>query len=203
MRPHVITVLLSAGAVAAYFGYRALSDHGPEALEETAGTAAESEAGAPLVDSLPEFVLDDLAGNPTSISSWPGKPLLVNFWATWCAPCLREIPMLKTYQDDNPGTQVVGIAIDRVAPVVAFAEDMQFNYPVLVGPEAMNAAGAFGVDFVAMPFSVFTAADGSVLGVHTGELHAEHLERFSGVLEDLGTGTIDTAAARAIMAGRM
>lgn len=201
MKPHVVTVILSAAAAVAYLGYRALVVPGVD--EETAGSSAPAEAGPALVDTLPDFVLDDLDGNPTPISSWPDKPLIVNFWATWCAPCLREIPLLKAYQSDNPGSQVVGIAIDRVEPVVKFAADMQFNYPVLVGPDAMNAAAAFGVDLIAMPFTVFTSADGKVLGVHTGELHGEHLANYSAVVEGLSTGTLDIETARARLAGRM
>jgi thiol-disulfide isomerase/thioredoxin len=201
MKPHIVVMVLSFGAAGAYIAYRALQTDG--ANETESGPAAAATDDSRLVDSLPDFVLDDLAGNPTPIQSLTGKPLLVNFWATWCAPCLREIPMLKAYQEANPDIRVVGIAIDRVDPVVAFAEEMQFNYPVLVGPEAMNAAGAFGVDFVAMPFSVFAAAGGSVLAVHTGELHTEHLEQFDSVIARLASGTIGIAEARAMLAGRM
>ena len=203
MRPHVITLVLSIGATAAYLAYRALDFDRASTSTNAEAQLAEASSEARLVESLPEFVLDDLAGNPTSISSWPDMPLVINFWATWCAPCLREIPLLKAYQEDHSSLQVIGIAIDRVDPVVAFAEEMQFNYPVLVGPDAMNAAGAFGVDFVAMPFTVFTSAAGNVLGVHTGELHTEHLEEYSAVLEGLRTGAIDTQTARARLAGRM
>ena len=190
VNPSLVTLALSAAALAGYFGYRFLN-------VETTGT--ESALG----DALPQFVLDDLEGKPTPISNWPGKPLVVNFWATWCAPCLREIPLLKEFQTANPAVQIVGIAIDREKPVRAFAEEMNFNYPVLVGPLAMDAAGAFGVDFVAMPFTVFTSASGSVLGVHTGELHTEHLSNLAAVLDDLAAGTIDRDIARARLAGRM
>ncbi len=201
MKPHILVLVLSVGAAGAYVAYRALHADGENDLATGRPTAAAIDPG--LVDSLPDFVLDDLNGNSTSIESLTGKPLLLNFWATWCAPCLREIPMLKAYQEANPDIQVVGIAIDRVDPVVAFAAEIEFNYPVLVGPEAMNAAGAFGVDFVAMPFSVFAAPNGNVLGVHTGELHTEHLEQFDSVIARLASGTIGIAEARAMLAGRM
>ena len=75
------------------------------------------------------FSLDNLPGEQQSIQSWPGKPLLINFWATWCGPCLREIPMLKELQAARPDLQVVGIAIDKPRPRAEFADDMQFNYP--------------------------------------------------------------------------
>lgn len=102
------------------------------------------------------------------------------------------------------GVQVVGIAVDRLDPVVSFAEKMQFNYPVLVGQaDAMEAAAAFGVDFFALPFTVFTDAVGNILGVHTGELHGEDLDNLAAVLDALGAGAIDLEEARARVAGRI
>src|SRR5690606_40937128 len=141
----------------------------------------EEPAQVPLPDLLPHFELADLEGAPRSIHIWPGQPLVINFWATWCAPCLREIPLLKALQQENDWLTVVGIAVDRTEPVVEFAASMDFNYPILVGQaEGWEAAARFG-EFYALPFTVFTSADGHVIGVHTGELHAEHLENVQAV----------------------
>src|SRR5262245_15538868 len=166
-RPVLVTVALSAAAVLGYFTYRAVAPDRtpppePVASEETATVQPARE----LADRLPDFALGNLAGEPQSISSWPGKPLLINFWATWCAPCRREIPLLKELQSSNDTLQVVGIAVEARDPVVTFANEMQFNYPVLIGQsDAWEAAAAFGVDVYALPFTVFTGADGSVLGI--------------------------------------
>ena len=105
---------------------------------------AEHTGASVLVDTLPEFALEDLGGEIRSIHGWEGDALVINFWATWCAPCLREIPLLKEFQDANgsAGVQVVGIAVDRLEAVQAFAEDMGFNYPVLVGQLAAMEAAA-------------------------------------------------------------
>jgi thiol-disulfide isomerase/thioredoxin len=158
------------------------------------GVAAEA---ASSVATLPDFSLANLAGEQQSIRSWPGKPLLINFWATWCGPCLREIPMLKELQAARPDLQVVGIAIDKPELVTKFASNMQFNYAILIGQnEAWAAAGALGVNIFALPFTVFTAGDGSILGVHTGELHSEHLEAFRDTVDALATGRIGVAEAR-------
>lgn len=214
-RPALVTLVLSGAAVLGYLSYRALESepaehHHEEAGEPSAAAQAELPAAeqAPpprqLADRLPNFTLDGLDGEPQSITSWPGKPLLINFWATWCAPCLREIPMLKQFQESHESVQVVGIAVDRDEPVIKFAGEMDFNYPILIGQnDGWEAAAAFGVDFYALPFTVFTAPDGSVLGVHTGELHQEHLDNLTALLADLRDAKIDVTEARASLAGRM
>lgn len=210
-RPALLTVALSAAAVLGYLSYRFLLPPAPQAdtpeipASALIGADGDESADAPeLAATLPDFTLDSLAGGPQSIKSWPGKPLLINFWATWCGPCLREIPMLKEFQTGHSGLQVVGIAVDKRDPVVGFADRMQFNYPILIGEgEGWDAAAAFGVNVYALPFTVFTAADGSVLGVHTGELHAEHLENLTAILADLDQHKIGVDEARARLAGRM
>jgi hypothetical protein len=78
---------------------------------------------------------------------------------------------------------------------------MDFNYAILIGQsEAWEAAAALGVNIYALPFTVFAGADGSILGVHTGELHAEHLDRFRAIADDLAARRIDLAEARSRMA---
>lgn len=207
-RPGLATLGLSAAAVLGYVTYRALNPPVPTP-EPTllTGETEEVETAAPAqahADKLPDFSLANLAGEPQSILSWPGKPMLINFWATWCAPCLREIPMLKELQTARPDLQVVGVAIDRADAVGAFAADMGFNYPILIGQnEAWAAAGAMGVQIYALPFTVFTAGDGSIIGVHTGELHAEHLDNFRSVADDLEAARIGIDEARSRIAGRM
>jgi len=208
-RPTLVTTVLSAAALLGYVAYRVLSPAAPTAATVAAEPTEPAAEVAPAiarqpVETLPDVSLGNLAGEPQSLRSWPGKPLLINFWATWCAPCLREIPMLKELQTARPDLQVVGIAIDQRERVGTFAADIQFNYPILVGQsEAWEAAAAFGVDIFALPFTIFTAADGSILGVHTGELHAEHIENFRAVVDELAAGTIALDEARGRIAGRI
>jgi thiol-disulfide isomerase/thioredoxin len=212
--PTLLTAVLSLAAGAGYLTYRLTLGSvdpaaGPDAVP-TAGQSAQPAAGdaalldgqldhehVVLADSLPEIVLDDLSGTPTPLANFAGQPLLINFWATWCAPCLREIPMLKAFHVEDPSIRVVGIAVDRFDDVVDYAAEMQFNYPVIVGQtDGLNAMASFHNDAGAMPFSVFTSADGAVLGTHAGELHEEHLQAVSATVAALNAGTIDRETAR-------
>jgi thiol-disulfide isomerase/thioredoxin len=206
-----LTAALSGAAVLGYLAYRAAFAPVEAPTEETiqfgenpAAEEAEHSDEPQLAERLPDFSLEALAGGQQTIMSWPGKPLLINFWATWCGPCVREIPMLKEFQTSQTELQVVGIALDRRDPVVKFADTMQFNYPILIGDKGgYEAAAEFGVNVYAMPFTVFTGADGSVLGVHTGELHPEHLQELTAVIAELRAGKIDVPMARKRLAGRI
>jgi thiol-disulfide isomerase/thioredoxin len=127
----------------------------------------------------PEFSLPDLDGNVRAGSEWAGTIRVVNFWATWCPPCIREIPLLTEIQAElaERGVQVIGIAIDETDAVLDFASGFDFNYPVLVGQqEAMDVGHQFMNGFIGLPFTVFTDRDGRIIEVHTGEIHREQIE---------------------------
>lgn len=145
------------------------------------------------------FELDDLAGDKRSFSEWNGKHRIVNFWATWCAPCRREIPLLKAFQEQHGdgGFQVIGIAVEFPEPVIAYAEEAQFNYPILVGElDAMSVAESSGISFIGLPFTMIVARDGTLVGAHMGEIHQEQLEDIVHVLGQLDAGELDVAGAR-------
>ena len=201
----VVAAVAGALVLAGYAAYRTMLTE-PETTAQSEPDAVDATPVVEPAQTLPEFSLANLSGEQQSIRSWPDQALVINFWATWCAPCLREIPILKDFHETQQSNAitVVGIAVDRPEPVAAFAEDMTFNYPVLVGQaEGMEAAASFGVDFFALPFTVFTDHDANILGVHTGELHAEDLENLAAVLEALDAGTIDLEHARARIDGRL
>lgn len=88
----------------------------------------------PSYPPRPAFTLPDLSGTPRPISSFDGQVLLLNFWATWCVPCRKEIPMLIEAQSDlgDQGLQIIGIAVDTRAATAQFAQRYGINYPVLV-----------------------------------------------------------------------
>jgi len=154
---------------------------------------------APQAEAALDFSLNDIDGKVRNLSDWQGKARLVNFWATWCAPCRREIPLLKQTQEDHAADniQVIGIAVDFPEEVQAYAEEAQFNYPILVGQEdAMAAAEASGIDFIGLPFTMIIAPTGELLKSHIGEILESHIETILGVFDALETGRIDIAAAR-------
>jgi len=157
-------------------------------------------ASAAMPASIPEIQLADLQGTMHSLDEWSDGPMLINFWATWCAPCLREMPLLETTWQDNKesGLTIVGVAIDRNEAIPPYVEKTGVTYPILAGQsDAMKAAEAFGPDFAGLPYSVFVAAGGHVLGVYSGELHPEYLEEVLGVLDDASSGRLTLAQARA------
>jgi len=147
----------------------------------------------------PSFKLVDIDGAEHDFAEWTGTHRLLNFWATWCAPCRREIPLLKAFQDEHgeSGYQVIGIAVDFPEQVAAYAEEAQFNYPILVGQEdAMAVAETSGVEFIGMPFTMIVAADGELINTHIGEIRDSHLEHIVRVLSMLDNGEINKESAR-------
>jgi len=148
---------------------------------------------------LPDFVLSDLNGVPRPISDWSGQPILINFWATWCAPCRREMPLLQKLHEEfgNDGLQVIGIAIDRAPDVSAFTIETGITYPILVGQEdAIEVTDGFGLDFLGLPFTVLVDQDGQILKIQLGELHADDLKLIVAVTAELRAGEIGLHAAR-------
>ena len=146
-----------------------------------------------------EFVLPHLDGSERRLSDWDGEARIVNFWATWCAPCRREIPILKQLQTDKPEKQlqVIGIAVDFMDDVRAYAEEARFNYPILVGQEeAIAVAEVSGVEFIGLPFTMIIAADGTLVATHMGEIMQPHVDRISEVMRDLASGALDLETAR-------
>jgi len=133
-----------------------------------------------------------------ALSEWKGRPLLINFWATWCAPCRREIPLLKTLRREHAaqGVEVVGIAVDFRDAVRRYAREMSIDYPVLVGEQdGLDAIAAFGMDTV-FPFTVFADRQGRIVTLKIGELHADEAHFILDEVKAIDAGRIELAAAR-------
>ena len=129
----------------------------------------------------PHFSLVDLNGESHDLARYQGQLLLVNFWATWCAPCLKEIPRLqKAYERfQAQGFQVLAPALDDTAAVNDFVAAHTMSYPVTVGDQSLfKLMDAFGDTLGALPFTVLIGRDGAVLERHWGELSQETLDKF-------------------------
>jgi cytochrome c biogenesis protein CcmG/thiol:disulfide interchange protein DsbE len=137
--------------------------------------------GPPWVDGeaaggrAPDFTLPDLLGNRVSLADHRGRPVILDFWATWCAPCAQQIPVLNDFQAAHYGEVVVlGIAVDPqgIEVVAPYANEHDIRYPVLVGSESLSQAyGAFG-----FPSLYVIAPDGSIAANHVGVITREELE---------------------------
>ncbi len=156
-----------------------------------------------LVAELPDFTLQTLDGGQQSVTEYRDDALLINFWATWCPPCIREMPLLQTLHDERRGSgfQVLGVAVDRLPDVVAFITENGITYPILTGQQSgMDAAEAFGPEFVGLPFSVLVAPGGRVIGLRSGELDRDELRELMDILDGVVAGEMSISAARAQLA---
>ena len=189
--PRTRTVLLVA-MVAAIAGASASLFFEPRVAQRLAGTAA----GQRLLDAalkakadpppagvivgergriVPDMTVRDLDGRPVALpDAWAGRTTLVNVWATWCAPCLKEMPELQAFarKQGANGTQVVGIALDDDTAVRAFLQAHAIGYPSLVDtPGSADAGVRLGNPAGVLPYSVLVAPDGRLLKTRIGPFH--------------------------------
>src|SRR6056297_619020 len=138
--------------------------------------AAEAVVG--VGDRRPNFMHAGVKGELWRASDFDGRPTLVNFWATWCAPCVREMPLLQGLADRYPDQlNVVGVAIDDPGKVGEFVERLDIDYPILIGTSDVRETQAhFGNPNGMLPYSVLIDAQGIVRWRHLGELDEDTLE---------------------------
>ena len=120
-----------------------------------------------------QFAYPDVQGQIQNADRWRGKILVINFWASWCGPCLKEIPefiaLQREYADKN--VQFIGIAIEDQAPVADYLQRVAVNYPMLVAGDAgSNLARQWGNIINAVPFTVIVNAQGQIVHRQPGEL---------------------------------
>jgi len=124
-----------------------------------------------------DFTLTDMDGKKVNLADYKGRPVLINFWATWCPPCKLEIPAFIELQDKyrDQGFVVLGVSTDDPADALKqFAAEYKMNYPVLQGTEElMNEYGPIW----AIPVSIFVKRDGTICKKHMGPATKEDFER--------------------------
>lgn len=164
-----LLVLAAAGMAAAVAGFLA----GPILLQPGAA------------DGLSSASLVDLAGNPRKLTEWQGKVLVCNFWATWCAPCREEIPLLVATRDryGPAGVEVVGIAIDSASKVGEFTRTIMISYPVLLAEaDGLDMMRRLGNSSGGLPYTVFFDRKGAPAHRKLGALKQAELDAILGSL---------------------
>ena len=172
----------------------------PPRAEATSGPAIR-----PIPEVLPDVSLPDTRGVTHRLADWKGRALVVNFWATWCEPCRREIPLLRDLRRENHenGLEIVGIAIDHRESVAKYVREMRIDYPVLAGERGgLEAAQALGMEPI-LPFTVFADTQGRIVALKIGELHRDEAAFILARLADVGTGRLSLSAARQQIKERM
>lgn len=189
-------------ATASIAGTGASAATAPDSASPTAPAGPTSDDGQQarraIPDSLPDIAFTDRLGITRRFSDWKGHPLLVNFWAPWCAPCREETPLLERVSQERArqGLQVIGVAVDSRPAVLDYARRAGIQYPLLIGEgPGLEAARELGIEAV-FPFSVFVDAGGRIVIVKIGELHPDEAMLILDRLDDLDHGRIDLAGAR-------
>lgn len=203
----VIAVAVAIATASGFFAQRKLS-HSDSPQAASAPTAAPAAAAEPapapeaqpsVPEVLPAVELADREGRKRKLSDWAGQPVMVNFWATWCAPCRREIPLLNKVQTERAGqkVEVIGVAVDFRDDVLAYAQKTPISYPLLIGEEdGLAAVQAFGMQ-PNFPFTVFADSKQRLVALKVGELHQEEVDLILDKVLAVDAGTLDLPAARA------
>ena len=164
-------VLIGAAAAAALAGLGV-------ALWRNAGETTGS-PGAGVADAVWSQQWLTPAGDALPMQTFFGKPLLLNFWATWCPPCVEELPLINAFYRQNKanGWQVLGLAVDKVSPVQTFLQKMPLDFPIgMAGLSGAELGRSLGNLAGGLPFTVVFGADGVVLHRKMGRVTTEDLD---------------------------
>ena len=143
---------------------------------DTAGGGMLRSSSAEPAGEAPDFAFTDQHGVERRFSDWNGTVRVVNFWATWCPPCVHEIPMLVAVQESYRarGVRIVGVAVDDPDAAFAMAEELGMNYPTMADSRrTIDLLHAYGNRAAALPFTAFVDPQGTIRDHHVGELTLE------------------------------
>jgi peroxiredoxin len=139
----------------------------------------QQQAASRAVNELFATSLSDSSGQRQALSQWKGKTLVVNFWATWCNPCIEEIPELSALQSalSQKNIQIIGVGIDSATNITEFSSKHKITYPVYVAEtEGVEMARKFGNQAGGLPFTVLIEPTGEIKKSYLGRLKLEELK---------------------------
>ena len=185
MKPqHALSLAVAAAvltlATVGWLAYRMLEPGRSPADGVPAGLISSQqltpEEGQKAADAVMTLTLPDLEGRPQAISQWRGKVLVVNFWASWCAPCVEEMPAFSRLQGlfAAQGVQFVGIGIDEVDNMRTFVNSRPVTYPLLAATPAISEMP--GVQVKGLPYTLVIGRDGRLETSRLGRLDEARLE---------------------------
>ncbi|MDB5990501.1 MAG: alkyl hydroperoxide reductase [Herbaspirillum sp.] len=170
-----ILIAVLAGVIGAYAGMQRMK---PQTLQTKALTQL-------FAQTLP-----DPAGQPQPLSKLQGKPLLINFWASWCGPCVEEMPALEALHKEMPALQIIGIGVDSAPKISEFAAKLKIDYPLYVaGSNAISVMRDLGNTVGGLPFTLLVGADGTIQQTYIGALDFDKLHK------DIASGITPKLAA--------
>ncbi|MGZ3158088.1 MAG: TlpA family protein disulfide reductase [Burkholderiaceae bacterium] len=142
------------------------------------------QAQALVVNELFATSLNDSSGKLQNLGQWKGKTLLVNFWATWCNPCIEEMPELSALQStaNSKGIQIIGIGIDSAVNINEFTSNRKISYPLYVADtQGVELGRKFGNQAGGLPFTVLIESSGQIKKTYLGRLKLEELKKDLGL----------------------
>lgn len=175
------TILLLAAIASLLTGFflsRSVTIPEPEPVTITIPDSPDADVGM-AGKHRPDFSLADVEGRIRHINEWDGQVLVVNFWASWCSPCLQEIPELVDLQTrfGPQGLQVIGIALQKPEELGDFIRDFKMNYPVLAGEEpVIEIAESYGNLIGALPYTAIIDRSGKIVFVRAGPVTGAEVE---------------------------
>lgn len=180
----IVSVVLFVGA---YFLYGVLKEnYAPDPFSEQLSNTPTSDSETTVDLSAPDFTVIDENGNKVNLSDYFGKPIVLNFWASWCYYCKKEMPDFNIACRDNPDIQFLMVNVtdgkqETMSSAKDFIEASGYDFPVFYDTE-LNAASVYGAS--GLPMTVFIDKDGKLVTYANGMLSAENLNKGIELLKD-------------------